>query len=357
MREGRFNFHPIVQMLIMAGAGYFFYILEHLFQRYAAPVLTLPECTTVGYITAVWMLNAASGPSPLSVPMAFALVFYGPEIWAMMHATFPEWWHFAIVAAAIASVVYWVNGLLLLCIELFWFPERLAKFKIQKNRPHKWVGDKKGQFGKTWEWNWPQVWAVTRNIISGQLFGILPCSFVLWGLHGRGFGIYLSEAPPNPWIITHDIFLYAVVNEITFYYAHRMLHWGPFYRWIHKVHHEFTAPVGLVAAYCHWVEMILANVVPLFLGAILAGSHGFTLMTWIVYAVLGTQTHHCGFHWPWMSHDHQPTFHDYHHEAFEANYGTLGWLDFLHGTDGNREATAAKKAAKAAAKARAAKSS
>lgn len=30
---------------------------------------------------------------------------------------------------------------------------------------------------------------------------------------------------------------------------------------------------------------------------------------------------------------HRPQFHDYHHAKFSCNYGNLGWLDAIHGTD------------------------
>ena len=35
---------------------------------------------------------------------------------------------------------------------------------------------------------------------------------------------------------------------------------------------------------------------------------------------------------PWAGSDHQPAFHDKHHEKFKGNYGNMQWLDFIHGT-------------------------
>ena len=38
--------------------------------------------------------------------------------------------------------------------------------------------------------------------------------------------------------------------------------------------------------------------------------------------------------WPWMWYvDHQPNFHDFHHEKFNVNYGMTSWLDRFHQTD------------------------
>ena len=45
-------------------------------------------------------------------------------------------------------------------------------------------------------------------------------------------------------------------------------------------------------------------------------------------------THHSGYRFPFTpSWDEQPDFHDYHHEKFTGNYGLLGVMDRLHGTD------------------------
>mmetsp|Transcript_15059 Transcript_15059/g.17503 ORF Transcript_15059/g.17503 Transcript_15059/m.17503 type:complete len:151 (+) Transcript_15059:2-454(+) len=106
------------------------------------------------------------------------------------------------------------------------------------------------------------------------------------------------------------------------------------YRHIHKVHHEFPAPNGLAALYCHPAELYIADFLPLGAGAFCINSSCSTLLLWCFFAVLATMTHHSGYRWPWtISIDHQPNFHDFHHEKFITNYGNLGFLDTIHGTD------------------------
>ncbi|EER19666.1 hypothetical protein Pmar_PMAR012651 [Perkinsus marinus ATCC 50983] len=74
--------------------------------------------------------------------------------------------------------------------------------------------------------------------------------------------------------------------------AAQMIHWlfhaSPYlYRRVHKVHHEYPAP------------------------------NAFTSL------------------WPWiMWFDHQPDFDDFHHEKSHVNYGNMGFLDRINGTDG-----------------------
>ena len=106
---------------------------------------------------------------------------------------------------------------------------------------------------------------------------------------------------------------------------------------VHKVHHEFTAPNAFAAVYCHPIELVVADFLPLGFGPFCVNAHVYTFFVWGVFAVLGTQTHHCGFKWPWSGWDHQPDFHDLHHEKFNGNYGNLGFLDRLHGTEFGKE--------------------
>lgn len=70
------------------------------------------------------------------------------------------------------------------------------------------------------------------------------------------------------------------------------------------------------------------------LGPLLLRTHVTVVWLWFVLAILGTQTHHCGYRLPWtLPFDHQPNFHDFHHEKFNNNFGLIGLLDWLHGTD------------------------
>ncbi len=46
--------------------------------------------------------------------------------------------------------------------------------------------------------------------------------------------------------------------------------------------------------------------------------------------ITNTLNSHCGYHFPFFP---SPEAHDFHHLRFTQCFGTLGILDYLHGTD------------------------
>jgi fatty acid hydroxylase domain-containing protein 2 len=108
-----------------------------------------------------------------------------------------------------------------------------------------------------------------------------------------------------------DLAVYIILREVTFYYFHRLLHHKMIYKYIHKRHHEWTSPIALTSAYCHPIEHVICNIVPIFIGPLVMGSHLATMWIGLLSVTSETMVAHSGYHLPFLPGS--PEGHDYHH--------------------------------------------
>ncbi|KAL2543524.1 Methylsterol monooxygenase 1-1 [Forsythia ovata] len=154
-------------------------------------------------------------------------------------------------------------------------------------------------------------------------------------------GIRTSLPLPSLWEIIAQLGVYFIIEDYTNYWIHRFLHckWG--YEKIHKVHHEYTAPVGFAAPYAHWVEILILGI-PSFLGPAIAPGHMITFWLWIGLRQIEAIETHSGYDFPWTPTKYIPfyggaDYHDYHHYVggqSQSNFASVfTYCDYIYGTD------------------------
>jgi methylsterol monooxygenase len=222
----------------------------------------------------------------------------------------------AITMTVVVSVsVFWLFNLALFVLDVTQRPQFLLKYKIQ---PDKNVPVDRRKLVTT------ILWVLFNQTVVGIPF--MYASFVAMQWRGCSFG---RELPTFHWVLC-ELVVFTLVEEIMFYYSHRVLHHASIYKYIHKKHHEWTAPIGVTSIYAHPIEHIVSNMLPPVMGPFIMSSHFATALMWFNLALVSTTISHCGYHFPFLP---SPEAHDFHHQKFVNNFGVLGVLDRLHGTD------------------------
>jgi len=154
---------------------------------------------------------------------------------------------------------------------------------------------------------------------------------VLW------LGLTVKTPFPSWSEIALTVVISFILEDAYFYWVHRLLHWGPLYRKIHKKHHDYAAPIGIAAEYAHPVESLMLGVGTL-VGPMIFTRHLFTLWVWLLVRVYQTVEAHSGYNFPWNPTRFLPfwggaIFHDFHHETFSGNFSsTFTYMDWIFGT-------------------------
>jgi Delta7-sterol 5-desaturase len=125
-----------------------------------------------------------------------------------------------------------------------------------------------------------------------------------------------------------SILLMIVVHDAYFYWTHRLLHWKPLFKTVHKTHHLSVNPTPFAAYSFHPVEAVVeVGIIPLVAFTIPHATSAITIFS--LYSLLLNVTGHLGYelfpkgfaqHWLFKWHN-TSTHHNMHHRLVKYNYG------------------------------------
>lgn len=221
-------------------------------------------------------------------------------------------------------------------LHLYLFTFRLQKKQLKYDPREEMEKSRKFSFRN-------QVWDnVFWTIISGTTIWSVYEALYFWGL--------ANDVIPSITFTDHPVVFFAwllilpVFTSSHFYFIHRLLHWPPLYRSVHRLHHRNIHIGPWSGMSMHPVEHVfyISSVLIHFLIA----SHPVIVLVHLYSRCLGPAFSHAGFEKLVVGEkrvfDAADFHHQLHHRHFECNYGTVDapwdkWLGSFH--DGTEEAT------------------
>ena len=216
-------------------------------------------------------------------------------------------------------VGFWIPSTLYLLIDIL-FPIFAAKHKLQ--------------MGSGKHMTHAQVRACIQFCFQTSL-GDIAGACLLGYVTGWNPTFTVTDTLPAAKEVARQWIFALLAHEVLVYYIHRIMHHPRLYPTIHKKHHAYPTPIAFVFLYSSPIEHIFAGIIPdlvplAMLNQLYEPVHmltgvGFTLITLLI----GT-AEHSGFDFfsqPFSARDH-----DEHHLKPTVNFGSLGFMDWIHGT-------------------------
>lgn len=286
-----------------------------------------------GFPGFLWPMN--------SLTLSIAVVtwcFLTPDLAAMK--SFEAWWIAILLLRNLALVLAFFGGLhLLLYVAKRQGNEMKFSAKpLATNNPRFLFGNQ-----------------VRDNMFRSLCFGvpiITAFEALTYWLFANQYIGFMSLAPNTiafwSWFVAL-LLLAPAIHALHFYLIHRLLHWRPLYRTVHRIHH-YNVEVGPWSGLSmHPVELAIyfSTICVQWLLAL----HPVNALFQMHIAIFNAAVSHTGFNkvviGGGVAIESNNYFHYLHHKYFECNYGsTLAPMDQLFGTfhDGSTEAQQAMRA-------------
>jgi Delta7-sterol 5-desaturase len=175
----------------------------------------------------------------------------------------------------------------------------------------------------------PQQWwrEIRQSLVSIVIFGLIDA-----GAYGaEQHGLTLMYQDVGQWGVAYlvvSVVVMLLLQDTYFYWAHRLMHWKPLYRFTHRVHHDSIDTSPFTSYSFHPVEAIV-EAVPNVVFAFLFPVHFWALLGYQLTDLILNVIGHLGYeimpqcwttHWllRWKT---PSTHHNMHHAKVNGNYG------------------------------------
>ncbi|KAJ3742087.1 hypothetical protein DFH05DRAFT_1503848 [Lentinula detonsa] len=187
-----------------------------------------------------------------------------------------------------------------------------------------------------------EQWDCTKQVLWAHLTVELPAIWLFYPM-AEFVGMKTYQVPfPSLSTMSWQIFFFMFFEDLFHWAAHRALHTPLLYKYVHKIHHKYSAPFGLAAEYAHPAEVMILGMGTLggslFL-CLFTEVHFISFFIWVIVKLFQAIDAHSGYDFPWSLQHILPFWsgaehHDFHHMAFTNNYSTsFRWWDRIFGTD------------------------
>jgi sterol desaturase/sphingolipid hydroxylase (fatty acid hydroxylase superfamily) len=220
----------------------------------------------------------------------------------------------AIIPYFVYLFTYWfVSGFFFL-VDLIL--ERYGTLKSHKLQPKALIDGKM---------DWDKYYKTAKYVLWNQVFITLPMSIASYPFWKESA---LSPVLPSLFMILRNSIISVIIQDILFFSFHYTFHNPMFYGKIHKMHHEWIAPIACSGNYNHPLEHALVNMLPAVVGPMLTGMHITTFILWTFLEAVTVTVTHSDYNWWFLC----AQKHDDHHKHFNCNYGVLYFSDYMFRT-------------------------
>ena len=153
----------------------------------------------------------------------------------------PSWWTFVGASVLVTIVTYWGLGGV---VHWLFYVRRRGDAATWKLQPKRFLSPAMTRHA---------FWLGSANILWGSVLG---GTFAWYVARGGSCALYVDPGRHGLLYLPVSALLVFFAIDAGLYYSHRALHGRALFRWIHRWHHRYTAPVIWTTTAVHPLEFL-----------------------------------------------------------------------------------------------------